>query len=150
MFDDNLGLDEKPDAVTRGEIVNSASHCSPPALERIYSRRGNTPNSGMVGIFIYTAIPDSEGSLGGLVELGKTDHFHNLPWKALDEARLCTSDALCAEHKPETVGDLNGAACHSCMLVAAETCERSNQFLDACCSLKQGSHQNSPPYFRNR
>ncbi|MFS0779577.1 hypothetical protein ABC255_26730 [Neobacillus sp. 3P2-tot-E-2] len=44
----------------------------------------------MAGILIYTATPDAEGSLGGL--------FHNVLWKALNEARLCSGDPLCAEH----------------------------------------------------
>jgi hypothetical protein len=86
----------------------------------------------IAGILIYTATPDAEGSLGGL--------FQNVLWKALNEARLCSGDPLCAEHTPETVGDLNGAACHSCMLAAETSCERSNRFLDRSLLVKTVSN----------
>jgi hypothetical protein len=126
-------------ALIRQLCLNSG-YSSSALRERIYSRRGNSPDAYMAGILIYTATPDSEGSLGGLVELGKTDNFHKVLWKALNEARLCSSDPLCAEHKPETVGDLNGAACHSCMLAAETSCERSNRFLDRSLLVKTVSN----------
>jgi hypothetical protein len=122
------------------QLCLNSGYSSSALRERIYSRRGSSPDAGMAGILIYTATPDSEGSLGGLVELGKTEHFHNVLWKALNEARLCSSDPLCAEHKPETVGDLNGAACHSCMLAAETSCERSNRFLDRSLLVKTESN----------
>lgn len=96
--------------------------------ERIYAR--NTPDEQMAGVLIYTATPDSEGSLGGLVEQGQTDRFGEALWHALQEASYCSSDPLCAEHEPEAHGDLNGAACHACQLLAETCCERSNRFLD--------------------
>lgn len=96
--------------------------------ERIYSR--NTDTERMAGILIYTATPDSEGSLGGLVELGKKDRFEEILWSALQEARFCSGDPLCSEHKPHAIGDLNGAACHACQLAAETSCEKSNRFLD--------------------
>ncbi|WP_099353153.1 DUF1998 domain-containing protein [Fredinandcohnia onubensis] len=124
------------------QLCLNSGYSSSALRERIYSRRGNNPDDCMAGILIYTATPDSEGSLGGLVELGKTENFHNVLWKALDEARLCSSDPLCAEHTPETVGDLNGAACHSCMLASETSCERSNRFLDRSLLVKTVSNQN--------
>ncbi|MEC0222929.1 MULTISPECIES: DUF1998 domain-containing protein [Paenibacillus] len=96
--------------------------------ERIYSR--NTESEKMAGILIYTATADSEGSLGGLVELGKAERFEEVLWNALQEARFCSGDPLCSEHKPDDVGDLNGAACHACQLSAETSCEKSNHFLD--------------------
>lgn len=122
------------------QLCLNSGYSSSSLRERIYSRRGNDKNEHMAGILIYTATPDSEGSLGGLVELGKKQNFHNVLWKALEEARLCSSDPLCAEHKPESVGDLNGAACHSCMLAAETSCERSNRFLDRSLLVKTVSN----------
>jgi MrfA Zn-binding domain len=95
--------------------------------ERIYARRGERP---MAGVLLYTAAPDSEGTLGGLVSLGRSDRLGALIEQALDAARLCTSDPLCAEHDPGEVGQLYGAACHACLFASETSCERGNHYLD--------------------
>ena len=95
--------------------------------ERIYTRGGDAP---MAGVLIYTAAPDSEGTLGGLVSLGRTDRLGQLIDRALEAARLCSSDPLCAEHDPGVHGRLYGAACHACLFAAETSCERGNQYLD--------------------
>jgi MrfA Zn-binding domain len=95
--------------------------------ERIYARQGTTP---MAGILLYTAAPDSEGTLGGLVSLGRADRLGPLIDRALDAARLCSSDSLCAEHDPATHDRLSGAACHACLYSAETSCERGNHYLD--------------------
>jgi len=95
--------------------------------ERIYASAGDAP---MAGIMLYTAAPDSEGTLGGLVALGKRDRLGSLIEQALDAARLCTSDPLCADHDPRDRGDLFGAACHACMFASETSCERGNHYLD--------------------
>lgn len=95
--------------------------------ERIYARQGTTP---MAGILLYTAAPDSEGTLGGLVSLGRADRLGPLIDRALDAARLCSSDPLCAEHDPATHDRLSGAACHACLYSAETSCERGNHYLD--------------------
>ena len=41
--------------------------------ERIYSRGSSSEQEPMAGILLYTAAPDSEGTLGGLVSLGKPE-----------------------------------------------------------------------------
>lgn len=114
-------------ALIRQLCLNSG-YSSTALRERIYSRKD--PEQHMAGLLIYTATPDSEGSLGGLVELGQTERFGGVLWRTLQEASFCSSDPLCAEHKPDAVGDLNGAACHACSLAAETSCERSNRFLD--------------------
>jgi hypothetical protein len=98
--------------------------------ERIYARKVDDGKKNMAGILIYTATPDSEGSLGGLVELGETKRFGQILWDTLQEAKFCSGDPLCSEHRPGTIGDLNGASCHSCTLSPETSCERSNHFLD--------------------
>jgi hypothetical protein len=96
--------------------------------ERIYSSLG--PDRPMAGILLYTATPDSDGSLGGLAEQGQTDRFENLLKLSLQRARYCSSDPLCGHAAPGEMGDTNGAACHACLLVSETSCERSNHFLD--------------------
>ncbi|MEV4865840.1 DUF1998 domain-containing protein [Streptomyces ossamyceticus] len=95
--------------------------------ERIYARSGPDP---MSGILLYTAAPDSEGTLGGLVSLGRGDRLGPAIAQALEEARLCSSDPMCAEHDPRVHARLHGAACHACLFAAETSCERGNHYLD--------------------
>lgn len=96
--------------------------------ERIYS--STDPGQLMAGILIYTASPDSEGSLGGLVDLGQSSRLPDLLRAALQEATRCSSDPLCADHEPDAHASINGAACHACQLVSETSCEAFNLFLD--------------------
>jgi hypothetical protein len=51
---------------------------------------------------------------------------------ALEEAQLCSSDPLCAEHLPGQHSlTLHGAACHSCLFAPETSCERGNKYLDS-------------------
>jgi len=95
--------------------------------ERIYAGAGDRR---MAGVLLYTAAPDSEGTLGGLVSLGSQHSLGALVERSLEAARLCTSDPLCAEHDPRVHGRLSGAACHACLFAAETSCERGNQYLD--------------------
>lgn len=96
--------------------------------ERIYAGDEDDPRS---GILIYTAVPDAEGTLGGLVSLAEPDQLVRLTRRALAGARHCSSDPLCAERLPQDPADfLHGAACHVCLFVSETTCERGNRFLD--------------------
>ncbi|MFB7579961.1 DrmB family protein [Streptomyces hydrogenans] len=95
--------------------------------ERIYARSGPDP---MAGILLYTAAPDSEGTLGGLVSLGRSKRLGPLIDQAMEEARLCSSDPMCAEHDPRIHSRLHGAACHACLFAAETSCERGNHYLD--------------------
>ena len=99
--------------------------------ERIYCRNPDDPGGPMAGILIYTAAPDSEGTLGGLVKLGEPDTLERHIMMALDAARLCASDPTCAEHAPSMDGiSLHAAACHACLFVPETSCERGNRYLD--------------------
>ena len=96
--------------------------------ERIYAdTAGDAPQA---GILIYTAAADSDGTLGGLVDLGKPESLGRLIEQALNRAKICSSDPLCSEHDPEKDRSLHGAACHACSLVAETSCERGNRYLD--------------------
>jgi hypothetical protein len=96
--------------------------------ERIYARNEGKPP--MAGILIYTAAADSDGTLGGLVELGKPENLGRIMEQALKRALVCAADPLCAEHNPEKDRSLHGAACHACAFVAETSCERGNRYLD--------------------
>ena len=96
--------------------------------ERIYA--DTTGDSSQAGILIYTAAADSDGTLGGLVDLGKPENLGRLLEQALNRSKICSSDPLCSEHDPEKDRSLHGAACHACALVAETSCERGNRYLD--------------------
>lgn len=100
--------------------------------ERIYASDGDGPSGPMAGLLLYTAAPDSEGTLGGLVALGAPQKLGYLLRQSLESIRLCASDPLCAEHEPEASGHvtLHGAACHACLFAPETSCERGNKYLD--------------------
>ena len=83
------------------------------------------------GILLYTGAGGSEGTLGGLVEVGRDIESHLQ--RALELGRLCSNDPICAQHDPANRHEerfLHGAACHGCLLIAETSCERRNEFLD--------------------
>lgn len=99
--------------------------------ERIYSRSKSTDNESMAGVLLYTAAPDSEGTLGGLVGLGEPNTLGRHLDQALELMRLCASDPLCAEHRPNRDNlALHGSACHACLFLPETSCERGNKYLD--------------------
>lgn len=109
-------------------IALECGYSSASLSERIYAGNGDDPRS---GILIYTAVPDAEGTLGGLVSLGEERELSRLVRRALSDAMRCSSDPLCAERLPAAPADfLHGAACHVCLFVSETTCERGNRFLD--------------------
>jgi hypothetical protein len=110
-------------------VTTIALECGYPASsirERIYA----IPDIGY-GILLYTGSSDSEGTLGGLIEVGRriSDTVRN----ALELGSLCSNDPVCSQHVPEsphTRSFLLGAACHGCLLVAETSCEQQNDLLD--------------------
>jgi hypothetical protein len=94
--------------------------------ERIYA----VPEIGF-GILLYTGTSDAEGTLGGLVQLGR--QIHEVVKTALDLGMLCSNDPVCAQHDPSNPHErrfLHGAACHGCLLFSETSCEQQNDFLD--------------------
>jgi uncharacterized protein DUF1998 len=105
------------------------SHAS--IRERIYALPPEAEGGPMAGVLLYTAAPDSEGTLGGLVALGQPDELERHLERALAHAGLCASDPLCAEHEPDPEGmTLHAAACHACLFAPETSCERGNRYLD--------------------
>ena len=111
-------------------IQSLSMRCGYPASsvrERIYvDVAGNR-----YGILLYTASPDAEGTLGGLVQEGRHIELHLS--NALRTGALCSNDPICAQHAPGESMEgrwLQGAACHGCALVAETSCEMWNDYLD--------------------
>jgi hypothetical protein len=110
-------------------ITAVALECGYPASsirERIYA----LPSTGY-GMILYTGTTDAEGTLGGLVEVGRRIHQHVRT--ALELGDLCSNDPVCAQHTPHSPHErrfLHGAACHGCLLIAETSCEQHNDFLD--------------------
>ncbi|WP_199261570.1 DrmB family protein [Paracoccus binzhouensis] len=96
--------------------------------ERIYA--DTEGDAQQAGVLIYTAAADSDGTLGGLVELGKPDNLGRLLKQALGRATICSSDPLCSEHEPEKDRSLHAAACHACSFVSETSCEFGNRYVD--------------------
>jgi MrfA Zn-binding domain len=94
--------------------------------ERVYA----IPRVGY-GILLYTGTSDAEGTLGGLVQVGR--RIHETVKSALDLGTFCSNDPVCAQHDPANKHEhryLHGAACHGCLLIAETSCEQQNDFLD--------------------
>ena len=98
--------------------------------ERIYAAKPNDDQEAMLGLLIFTAASDSEGSLGGLVQQGKETRFESTLMEALEQSRWCSSDPLCIESTGQGMDSLNLGACHSCALLPETACETMNSFLD--------------------
>lgn len=111
-------------------IQSLAMRCGYPATsirERIYIDAA----AKHFGLLLYTASPDAEGTLGGLVQQARYIEDHLT--QALRMGALCSSDPVCAQHNPGQSMEerwLHGAACHGCALVAETSCEMRNDYLD--------------------
>ena len=113
------------------QLTLECGYSSASLRERIYSQTSESESGPQAGLLIYTAAPDSEGTLGGLVKLGepKTLGYHIN--QALEQMKICTADPLCAEHIPdEGTPSLHWSACHSCLFAPETSCDRGNKLLD--------------------
>ncbi|MGI8837640.1 MAG: DrmB family protein [Pyrinomonadaceae bacterium] len=111
------------------QLAIECGYTSASITERIYSRN---PADGdpMAGVLIYTAAPDSEGTLGGLCALGEPERLGRHIRGASEKMRLCASDPLCSEHTLGSGDTLHGASCHACSFLPETSCERGNKYLD--------------------
>ncbi len=120
-------------------ITAMALECGYPSSairERIYA------TGDRFGILLYTASPDAEGTLGGLVATGRSLERHLQ--EALEIGRLCSNDPVCAGHDPDNASGeltLQGAACHGCLLISESSCERQNSWLDRATVVPTVAHQ---------
>jgi len=118
--------------------------------ERIYcAPAGDT--TPMAAILISTGTPGSEGTLGGLVEQGRSLRTHLR--RAYDLGILCSNDPVCGTHSPAedpSERHLEGAACHGCLFVAECSCERFNRYLDRALVVPTIGHTPEVAFFAVR
>lgn len=110
------------------ELEIQAGYPSASLKERIYA--SSDDETSMAGILIYVAIPDMDGTLGGLAELSKPERLEKIITKAFEKARWCSLDPVCGSHDGQGVGLLNKAACHACELLPETSCFCGNILLD--------------------
>jgi hypothetical protein len=84
----------------------------------------------MAALLIYTATPDSDGTLGGLASQAVPDRFVRTVESAVRAAAWCSSDPLCVSGVHAFTEATSGASCHACMLVPETSCEEFNRLLD--------------------
>lgn len=111
------------------QLVFECGYSSASLRERLFCSIGANP---MAGVLIYTAAGDSEGTMGGLVRMGKPGNLEPTIVAALDRAMWCSSDPVCMElgERGQGPGSMNLAACHACGLLPETACEVFNRFLD--------------------
>ena len=129
------------------ELALECGYTASSIRERVYADAGAGSGEPMAGVLLYTAAPDSEGTLGGLVRLGEPDELGPLLGQALERAYLCSSDPLCSEHDPRTDGSVHRAACHACQFASETSCERGNRFLDRAALVPTLAADATPAYF---
>lgn len=113
------------------QLTFESGYSSAALRERLYV--SNDEDRPMGGVLIYTADGDAEGTMGGLVRMGKKGYIEPVIWRALQDATWCSVDPVCTEigggggQGPDSC---NLAACHNCALVPETACEHFNRFLD--------------------
>lgn len=113
------------------EAAMSSGYGSASLTERVYAWPEDNDRPAAAGLLITTTASDSEGTLGGLVDLSRPERLGPLVREAVRRGNRCSSDPVCSHRRPRGKEDfLHGAACHFCLFVSETTCERTNRFLD--------------------
>ena len=111
------------------QLVFECGYSTASLRERLYV--SVDPKAPMAGLLIYTAAGDAEGTLGGLVRLGRPERLGAVVERALNRASWCSADPVCSEELGGQGSRLaNLAACHACVLLPETSCETINQGLD--------------------
>ena len=117
--------------IAMNRLTFECGYSSAALRERIYV--STNPDAPMMGVLIYTADGDSEGTMGGLVRMGKPGSIEPVIWRSVENAKWCSSDPVCMElgnSRGQGPDSSNLAACHNCALVPETACEEFNRFLD--------------------
>jgi len=113
------------------QLAITCGYGSSSLRERIYCDTGTDYNQNtMNGVLIYTASGDAEGSLGGLVDMGKPGNLEDIIIKTIESGAWCSSDPICSDSVGQGPNSTNLAACHNCALVSETSCEEGNKLLD--------------------
>jgi hypothetical protein len=111
------------------QFVFECGYSTASLRERLYV--SGDPSAPMAGLLIYTAAGDSEGTLGGLVRLGRPERLGPVMQRALGRASWCSADPVCSEQLGGQGSQrANLAACHACTLLPETSCETINHGLD--------------------
>lgn len=111
------------------QLVFECGYGTASLRERLYITEDAT--APMSGFLIYTAAGDSEGTLGGLVQLGRPERLGDVIERAMARASWCSADPICSENRGGTGSRLaNLSACHACILLPETSCETINHGLD--------------------
>ncbi|MEC9242892.1 MAG: DUF1998 domain-containing protein, partial [Gemmatimonadota bacterium] len=117
--------------IVMNQLTFDAGYSTAAIRERLYvSTAAGAPMGGML---IYTAAGDAEGTMGGLVRMGRPNRLGPSIQRAIEDAGWCSADPVCMEYAEEGGQGPEGcnlAACHGCALVPETACEHFNRFLD--------------------
>lgn len=122
------------------QMVFDCGYSSASLRERLYV--SSNEDTKMAGLLIYTAAGDSDGTLGGLIRLGRKDLLEPMILTALEKATWCSSDPVCAEAEFQGTDNCNKAACHNCAIISETSCEEFNRFLDRSLVINNSNEQN--------
>jgi len=126
------------------QLVFECGYSTASLRERLYV--SSDPTAPMAGLLIYTAAGDSEGTLGGLVRLGRPERLGPVVQRALGRSAWCSADPVCSEQLGGQGSQrANLAACHACVLLPETSCETINQGLDR--AMVVGTPDNREPGF---
>jgi len=109
------------------QLTLECGYSSASLRERLYVSGGD---NGMAGFMIYTATPDSDGTLGGLQRRASPDLIESSIISAIKSFHWCSSDPLCIVGEMSSLESLSIASCHSCAMIPETSCEFHNRFLD--------------------
>jgi hypothetical protein len=114
------------------QLADDCGYSASSLKEKIYSTfHEGTNQTEMHGVLIYLSTSDAEGSLGGLISIGKDPKRLQAVLKnMLQKALWCSGDPLCASSMQQGFNSLNYAACHDCALLPETSCEFRNVLLD--------------------
>ena len=117
--------------------------------ERIYCDLSSTAEAPheMLGLLLYTASGDSEGSLGGLVRMGEPGHLEGVVWRALEDAIWCSSDPVCSQSEGQGPDSwrIEMPICSRPLPTSA-----SNRHQSASIASRAGAHGMTEPSRRSR
>lgn len=118
------------------QLTLECGYSSASLQERIYADIGD---ESMAGLLIYTATPDSDGTLGGLERQGKTGRIEGILQRSIQSIEWCSSDPLCITDMMNAIESYSHSVCHACCLAPETSCETFNNFLDRAFLTGDGS-----------
>ncbi|WP_405668305.1 DrmB family protein [Streptomyces sp. NBC_00055] len=113
------------------ELAITCGYSAASLSERLYAWPAAEGREPAAGLLICTTASDSDGTLGGLVQLSEPARLQHVVANALEKAARCSSDPVCSMRTPQDPEDfLHGAACHCCVMASETSCEKANRFLE--------------------